>query len=153
MLNHESGGCIYGRSSHLFVLAATGGGLGSSVLLGQVVILLLEALRLLLEGGNIAVLGLKLAAQSSDLTSLTGLSELGALLGVAVGTLVLLDLLLQTEDVEDHDVGAVEDEGEEQGEAAKVHVALRVELACLDFEALVAHDGAIVILRSAYRDL
>lgn len=137
-------------SNSLFILAGASGGLGGSVLLGQLVVLLLEALRLLLEGGDIAVLLIELAAEGADLASLAGLGQLGALLGVAVGALILLELLLKAKDIEDHHVRAVEDEREEQGEAAEVHVALRVELARLDFEALMAHDGAVLSLtRSA----
>ena len=40
--------------------------------------------------------------------------------------------ILKTKLIKYHDVGAVEDEGQKEGEAAEVHVSLRVELACLD---------------------
>jgi hypothetical protein len=107
------------------------------------VVLSLKTLGLLLESVNILVLELELLLETGDFASVTGSGKLGALLGVLVGTLVLLELLLKTEDLEDHGVGTVEDQGEEQGETAEVHVALRVELASLDFETLVAHDGAV----------
>lgn len=60
-------------------------------------------------------------------------------------TFVFLDLLLETEGVEDQGVGAVEDEGKEQREATEVHVALRVEFAGLDFHALGAGGGGTVL--------
>lgn len=47
-------------------------------------------------------------------------------------------LLLKAENIEDHDVGTVEDERQEQGEAAEIHVALRVELAGLNLHTLNA---------------
>lgn len=99
---------------------------------------------MLLEGLDVLVAELDLALETGDLTRIAGHGELLGLLGVLVGTLKLLELLLETEDLEDHNVGAVKDQGEEEGEAAKVHVALRVELASLDFETLVTHDGSTV---------
>ena len=39
--------------------------------------------------------------------------------------LQVLDLLLKAESVKDHDVGAIEDEGEEEREAGEVRVTLR----------------------------
>ncbi|KAJ6262092.1 hypothetical protein Dda_2897 [Drechslerella dactyloides] len=53
-----------------------------------------------------------------------------------------LDFLFEAEDIGDEDVRAIEDQGEEEGEAAKVHVALGVKLAGLDFGAFVAEDGS-----------
>ncbi len=41
-----------------------------------------------------------------------------------------------------HHVGAVEDEGKEEGEATEVHVALGIELAGLNLHALVSENGS-----------
>lgn len=106
----------------------------------------METGRLLLEGLDILVAELDLALEARDLAGVTGHGELLRLLGVLVGTLELLELLLETEDLEDHDVGTVEDQGEEESETAEVHVALGVELASLDLETLVTHNGSTVIL-------
>lgn len=104
----------------------------------------MELSTLLLEGLEILGLLLELLPDAGELTGLSGNSELLALLGVLVGSLVGLELVLETHDLDDHDVGAVENKREEEGEAAKVHVALRVKLAGLDLKTLVAHDGSTV---------
>lgn len=57
----------------LFVLARTGGGLGGAVALAELVVLAGEALGLLLEGLDLAVLQLELALVASDLAALAGL--------------------------------------------------------------------------------
>lgn len=120
--------------------------LGTAVLLSKLVILAVERGGLLLEGLDVLVTELDLALEAGDLTGVTGHGELRGLLGVLVGTLELLELLLETEDLENHDVGAVEDQGEEESETAEVHVALGVKLASLDLETLVTHDGSTVDL-------
>lgn len=116
--------------------------LGSSVLVAQLIVSLVELLALLLEVLKVLLLLLELLAQTSNLTGLAGDGELLALLGVLLGALVGAEAVLEAHDLNDHDVGSVEDEREEEGEATEVHVALRVELAGLDFEAFVAHDGS-----------
>lgn len=104
----------------------------------------MQLLTLLLQGLEVLLLLGKLILEGGKLTRLASHGEFLALLGVLVGALVGLEAVLETHDLHDHDVGAVEDEGEEEGEAAEVHVALGVELAGLDFEAFVAHDGGPV---------
>lgn len=119
--------------------------LGSSVLVAELIVALVELLALLLQGLEVLVLLLKLLSETSKLTRLAGNGKLLRLLGIALSTLVIADLVLQTHHLEDHNVGAVKDERKEEGEAAKVHVALGVELAGLDFEALVAHNSGTAI--------
>jgi hypothetical protein len=125
----------------LDALPALTGLLGSSVLVAELIVALVKLLTLLLEGLEVLLLDLKLLSETGELTGLAGGSELLGLLGVVLGTLVRADLVLETHHLDDHDVGTVKDERQEEGEAAKVHVALRVELAGLDFETLVTHDG------------
>lgn len=129
------------KVAFLFVLLRRGPiPLDPAVFVGQRVILLLEPQRLLLQSGNVLITALDLTLEARDLPSVTGHGKLLGLLGVLVGPLVLLDLLLQTQNFEDHNVGAVEDKREEKREAAEVHVALRVKLAGLHFETLVSHN-------------
>lgn len=105
-------------------------------LVAKTIILALEALMLLLHNLKIAVFLVQLLLETGNLARLTSISELLRFLPfefwVATET---LDLFLETELVEDHDVGAVENEGQEEGKAAEIHVALRVELAGLDLHA------------------
>ena len=105
------------------------------LLIAQAVVLLLEAISLLLQNLNIFLLLREFLLQAANLAQTASLVELaigGLGLGVAVET---HNLGLEAELVEDHDVGAVEDQGEEEREAAEVHVALGVELAGLHFHA------------------
>lgn len=132
------------ESRHLFVLAGASRGLCLAVLLTEVVVLAAQALSLLPQRLDIAVLLLNLGTEAGDLAGLAGRGQLLRLLSLAVGALVLLKLLLETQDFQDHDVGAVQDEREEEGEAAEVHVTLAVELAGLDLEAFVTHNRAVV---------
>lgn len=123
--------------------------LGSRIRLADAVahvaILALETLGLLLEGVEVSILLSELVLQFSDFA---GPARLGQALGLFAAGLgvafVALDFLLEAEGVRDHDVGAVQDEGEEEREAAEVHVALGVEFAGLDFHAAGAfeHGGA-----------
>ena len=95
----------------------------------------MQTLALLLEGLKVQVLLGKLLLKGSDLVR-----------GLDGGVLVAVvdaNALLEADDVLDHYIGAVEDQGKEQGEAAEVHVALGVKLAGLDFGALVAEDDAV----------
>jgi len=130
----------------LDTLAALAVLLGGLVLVTELVVALVELLALLLQGLEVLVLLGELLLEGSKLTRLSGDGELLTLLGVLVGTLVGLDAVLKTHDLHDHDVGAVQDEGEEEGETAEVHVALGVELASLDFETLVTHDTGSSLL-------
>lgn len=119
--------------------------LGSAVrvasnLVTKTVVLGRETLSLLLESLNVTVLGSKLLLQAADLANALGLVELGVLR--SVGALQLSVLKLETEDVKDHTVGAVEDQREEEGEATEVHVALGVELASLDLHAFDTANGS-----------
>lgn len=50
--------------------------------------------------------------------------------------------------------GAIKDEGQKECEAAKIHVALGVELAGLDFETLCAQSsGTVRVVVSSYTSL
>jgi hypothetical protein len=106
-------------------------------LVAHAVVLLLHLLDLLLQILHVTVLGSELVLELANLTGATDILKRRALLGACL-SLVVLELLLETEGVENHNVGAVEDEGEEQGKSAQVHVALRVELAGLNLHALDA---------------
>jgi hypothetical protein len=112
------------------------------ILVAQVPVFLLQPLALLLHGLQIAILALELLLQAADLADAAGLRQLrGVLPAGALVALVLLDLLLEAQELQDVDVRAVEDQAEEEREAAEVHVALGVELAGLDFHALGAEGG------------
>ena len=112
-----------------------------AVLISQISIFTLEALTLLLERLNVPILLCQLVLQLANFSGTTCLSKLVRILARSLRvTLVALDLLFETESVEDHDIGAVEDEGEEEGEAAEIHVALGVELAGLHFHAAGAFE-------------
>ena len=129
-------------------LASLASVLRGSVLVAELIVALVELLALLLQSLKILLLLGKLLLERGELTRLSSNGELLALLCVLVGTLVGAETVLETHDLHDHHVGAVENEREEEGEAAEVHVALGVELAGLDFETLVAHDGTAVKGRS-----
>jgi hypothetical protein len=111
-------------------------------LVAHAVVLGLHALDLLLQVLHVAVFAGELLLERTDLASTThileGLCTLYA--GVALDG---LDFLLEAENIENHDVGAVEDEGQEQGEAAEVHVALRVELAGLNLHAFDTTEAGV----------
>lgn len=128
----------------LDALPALTGLLGGGVLVAELIVALVELLTLLLESLEVLVLKLKLLSETSELTGLASGGKLLSILGVALGTLVRADLVLKTHHLEDHNIGAVKDERQEEGETTKVHVALRVELAGLDFETLVTHNGGAV---------
>lgn len=129
------------ESGSLFVLLGGSILLRLGILLRQGIVLAVQTSGLLLEVLEVLVLLGQRLLKTSDLTRLPGHGELLGLFGVLVGALVVLDLLLKTQDLENHNVRPVEDEGEEKGEAAEVHVALGVELAGLHLETFVAHDG------------
>lgn len=135
----------------LDALPALTGLLSSSVLVAELVVALVELFALLLEGLEVLFLKLELLSETGELTGLTGGSKLLSLLSVVLGTLVRADLVLETHHLDDHNVGTVKDERKEEGEAAKVHVALRVELAGLDFETLVTHNGSTSTMLSLFR--
>lgn len=109
-------------------------------LLGQLIVLPVQRTSLLLERLDVLVSLLDLLLQVRNLAGITSGGKLLGLLGVLVGTLVLLDSLLKAKNLEDHDVGSVQNQGQEQGEAAEVHVALGVELSGLDLQSFVTHD-------------
>ena len=112
-----------------------------AVLISQISIFTTEALTLLLERLNVPILLRQLILQPADLPGTTCLSKLIRIFARSLGvTLEALDFLFETESIEDHDIGAVEDEGEEEGEAAEIHVALGVELAGLHFHAARAFE-------------
>jgi hypothetical protein len=114
-------------------------------LVTESVVLVGETLALLLEVLDVAVALPDGLLELGDLTEVASGTETRlALLALGVTASKTLVLLLKAQDFEDHGVGAVEDQGEEEGEAAKVHVALRVELAGLDLHALATSDGAVI---------
>jgi len=120
-------------------------------LVTEPVVLVAKTLALLLERLKLAVLLPQSLLELGNLTELTSIAETGlALLALRVAGSKTLVLLLKTQDFEDHGVGAVEDEGEEESEAAKVHVALGVELAGLDLHAFAAGNGAVILLVDCY---
>ena len=127
------------RAIDLSVLLGNAVG-GARDLVTKAVVLGGETLSLLLESLNVTVLGSELLLQAADLANAAGLVELGVLR--SIGTLHLSVLKLETEHLEDHTVGAVEDQREEEGEAAEVHVALRVELASLNLHAFDTANGS-----------
>jgi len=112
----------------------------ASDLIAHAVVLALHALHLLLEVLHVAVFGSELFLESTNFTSTANVLERLATLDIWVA-LHGLDLLLEAENIKDHDVGSVQDEGEEESEAAQVHVALRVELAGLYLHALDATEA------------
>ncbi len=103
-------------------------------LITEAVVFAAEALTLLLECLHVTVLLRQLVLQLADLSGTSSLRQPLRLfpLGFWVA-FVLLDLLFEAESVENHDIGAVEDQRQEEGEATEVHVTLRVEFAGLDF--------------------
>lgn len=109
----------------------------SADLVTKAVVLVGKTLALLLKSLNVTVLLLELLPELANLAKVTGVGKLGGVL--AVGRLLALEdlvLFLETKDIQDHGVGAVENQRQEEGEAAEVHVALGVELASLDLHAL-----------------
>lgn len=97
----------------------------------------MHVVHLLLEVFHVLILLFQLFLQATNLARFASVVEGSRAASVGLGvTLETLVLFLQTENVKDHGVGAVQDEREEEGEATEVHVALRVEFAGLDFHAL-----------------
>lgn len=106
-------------------------------LVAELMVLAGQTLALLLESLDVAILGRELFLQSANLTNRAGLRETGGVLAAGLlVTLEQLDAVFETENLEDHDIGTVEDQGQEEGEATEVHVALRVELAGLHLHAV-----------------
>ena len=133
----------------------------SSVLLGDAVlgadlvtesvVLIGKTLALLLHGLKLAVLLPQSLLELRNLAKLTSIAETRlALLALGVAGSEALVLLFKTQNFENHGVGAVEDERKEEGEAAQIHVALRVELAGLDLHAFAAGDGAVILSVDCY---
>ena len=105
----------------------------------------METLALLLEVLDVAVALPDSLLELGHLTEFASGAETRlALLALGVAASETLVLLLKAQDFEDHGVGAVEDQGEEEGEAAEVHVALGVELAGLDLHTLGTGDGTVM---------
>lgn len=124
--------------------------LGSLVGLGelvtQVVVLSLQTFSLFLKILDIAVLGFEFLLKTTNLTNAACFGDTcGILTAGLLVTFEKLDAVLKTENFDNHDVGTIEDQGEKQGEAAKVHVSLRVELAGLDFHPLSSEGGSSAI--------
>ena len=118
---------------------------GRGLLVAKTIVLLRETLALLLESLDVAVTALNLFLQATNLTDVTSLVETSTLDALGAGlSLHGLVLLLETENVENKDVGAVEDERQEEGETAEVQVTLGVELAGLDLHTLRAHSCSTV---------
>lgn len=114
-----------------------------TILIPHIPILPLQALTLLLHGLQILVLLRELILQPADLPRIARLVQLVGVFAAALAVaLVALDFLFEAQHVEDHDVGAVEDQREEEREAAEVHVALGVEFAGLHFHAFGTEGGA-----------
>lgn len=123
-----------GSSSGDCLPVLLGSGVGVAHLVAKIVVFAAKTLTLLLECLDITVLLSQLVLQLTNLSSTTCLSEPIRFLALGFWvTFIALDLLFKTEGVENHHVGAVKDQGEEESEAAEVHVALGVKFAGLDF--------------------
>lgn len=121
----------------------------SGNLVSQAVVLAGQTLALLLESLNVTVLGLDDLLETADLADGASLSDAGGVL--ATGLLIAVEktnAVLETEDLKDHGVGAVENEREEESESTKVHVALRVELTGLDLHAVGTKVGGARLIIS-----
>jgi len=105
-------------------------------LVTHAVILLGHIGHLLLQVLHIAVFGCELLLEFANLSRLASLLKTGTKLGTTRLSLQSLDFFLKAENIEDHDICSVENEGKEEGESAEVHVTLRVELASLNFHTL-----------------
>ena len=104
-----------------------------------------QSLGLLLQGLKITVLGGEFFLQTTDLAKVTGLRKTSGVLAASLlVALEVFDLVLETEEVENHGVGTVEDQGQEEGETAEVHVALGVELPGLHFHTVRSKGGSSV---------
>ena len=120
-----------------------GRGIGARDLIAKTVVFIIHVLGLLLEIFNVAIALGEFFLVVADLAQLTGLAKLrSSLVILSRLTLEDLDFLLESQGVEDHGVGAVENQREEEGEAAEVHVALGVEFASLHFHAFGAAHTA-----------
>ena len=136
---------------HLSILLRRRIGILLAELIPQIPILATESLTLFLQRLDIPLLLRQLVLQFANLARVAGLGEFVGFLARGFGVaFVAFDFFFEAEGVEYHDVGAVQDEGEEEGEAAEVHVALGVEFAGLDFHAAGAfeHGGAGLTNRS-----
>lgn len=125
----------------LFIFVALLGG----DLIAQSVVLASQPLTLLLEVLDVTILGFNFFLKSTDLADRASFGDAGRVF--ATGLLVAVEdanAVLKTKDLEDHGVGAVEDEREEEGESTQIHVALRVELAGLDLHTISAEMGSAV---------
>lgn len=110
--------------------------------IAQAVVLAGQALALLLESLDIAVLGLNDFLETADLADGASLGDAGRVLATSLlVTIEETNAVLKTEGLKNHGVGAVENEGEEESESTQVHVALRVELAGLDLHAVGTEVG------------
>lgn len=134
----------------LFVLL--GSAIGGRHLITEPIVFIAKTLRLLLEGLDVLVFLFELSFQLSNLSHAPSLAEfLGALARCVRVTLEALVFFFEAQDVDNHDIGAVEDKRQEESEAAEVHVALRVEFTSLHFAALRAKNhGTAMIFVSAY---
>ena len=68
-------------------------------------------------------------------------------------TLDPLDFLLETQGVENHDIGAVKDQRQEESKAAEVHVALRIEFARLNFHTLTTSNSSVLEISKSDKGL
>jgi len=124
-----------------------GDAVGGADLVTESVVLVGKTLALLLQRLKLTVLLPQSLLELRNLAKLTSIAKTRlALLALGVASGEALVLLLKAQNFEDHGVGAVEDEGEEESEAAQVHVALRVELAGLNLHALATGDGAVTLV-------
>ena len=123
-------------------LLVTRAGVCLVVLDAQLVIFSLQTLGLALHGFQLLVFLLELLLEFTNLVCAVTSGKLLSFLSAGLRvSLVHLDLLFQTEDIEDHAIGAIKNQGEEQSESGQVHVALRVEFASLDLHT-VGTDGS-----------
>ena len=103
----------------------------------QVIVLLLQSLCLALHRLQLLVLLSQLSLQLCNLIRSSFLRQLVCIFVCSLRiALILEQLVLKTECIEYEHIRTVQDDREEQSTATKVHVALRVETACLNFGSL-----------------
>ena len=118
--------------------------ISNSVLVPETIVFIGQALALLLERLNVSILLSNLLLETSNFANSASLSQLGIRLAVLRSfASELLNFGFQAQRVKNHDIGPVEDEGEEECEAAKVHIALGIKLSSLDFHALTSSNGTV----------
>lgn len=117
---------------------------GSVELVADSVVLSGQIGGLRLKSSNVLILLLQLSLEQSDLlVGVVGGRQLGLDLGVG-GTLELVDEVSGVDELNYQRVGSVQNERQEEGESAQVHVSLAVELSGLELGSFGGHQVALV---------